>query len=156
MGVGAFSPLPRNMGGVQNVQKVWGEETYRRTHPPKNFWTPRKKTSGLLCCGFLYRENRLPGGVPGKRAARGGVPNPFLEVCPSQGFPPPSFFHPPHLASSEKTGVSEGVSHGCPRPFGRWAPVCPLSVPRVSQNSRPNMTGRRFPRTMEMILALPW
>ena len=81
-------------GGVQNV---WGEENVPEKAPSRKFLDPSKRASGLLWRGFLYRKNRAltPEGG-GKRTVRGGVENPFWEGCQSWGFPPPSFFHPPH------------------------------------------------------------
>ena len=52
-------PPPKKLGHDINwamtwgVQNVWEEETYRTTHPPENFWTPRKERlvwSVFLCC----------------------------------------------------------------------------------------------------------
>ena len=78
-------------GGVQNV---WVEENVLENVLSPKFLDPSKlRASGLLCRGFLYRQNRaLTPERGGKRTARGGVQNPFLGA--------PLFFHP-SMASSD-------------------------------------------------------
>ena len=83
------------MGGCKTYG---GRKTYQRTRS----LNPSKRVSGLLCRGFLYKEEQRTDtwGGGGKRTVRGGSKPPFGEGCQSWGFPPPSFFHP-SMASSE-------------------------------------------------------
>ena len=87
-----------------------GGETYQRTRSPENFG-PLQKASGLLCGGFLYRNNRaLTPERGGKRTARGGGgPKPFLGGVSFVRFPPPSFSNPPWRPLMIVLAVERGV-----------------------------------------------
>ena len=60
------------MGGCKTYG---GGTTYQTTRSPENCWTPSKRASGLLCCGFLYRKNRAM--TPEKGGEKGGGPKPL-------------------------------------------------------------------------------
>ena len=82
------------MGGCKTYG---GRKTYHRTRSPENFWTPPKELlvySVVDFCTGKTEHWHLRGveNVP----YEGGSKTPFWEGCHSWGFPPPSFFHPPH------------------------------------------------------------
>ena len=115
-------PLDHDMGGVQNVwggaKRMGGGKCTRQRTLQKKKSDPSKRASGVLSLGFLYRKNRAatPEGG-GKRARRRGSKTSFWERCPSRGFPPLSFFHPPMASSDLGSWTSARSGYGCPHPI---------------------------------------
>ena len=107
------------------MHKVWGEENVPENALSRKFLGPsKKKASGLLCRGFLYRKNRACALTPeggGQRTVRGGVQNPFLGGMSFVRFSSPLFFPPP--------------------------PWRPLTQSHISSSCELQPLNRNFPRT---------
>ena len=78
------------------AKRMGGGKRTRERALPKNL-DPSKSAFGLLCRGFLYRENRAltPEGG-GKRTVRGGVQNSCLGGVSFARFSTPLLFPTPH------------------------------------------------------------
>ena len=132
-----------------------GKRTRQRTlQPPEKKADPSKRASGVLSLGFLYRKNRAatPEGG-GKRTRRRGSKTPFWERCPSWGFPPLSFFHPPMASSDPGSWTSARSGSGCPPPiwhmfFFRVSRACSrFLTPDVRTN---DVRGKSSPKTFSL------
>ena len=134
----------KRMGARKRTQRTRSPENFQRTRSHEALLDPSKRASVLLCRWFLYRKKTEHWHLRGVENVpyEGGCPKPILgEGCHSRGFPPPSFFHPPHgvLWTNSENGHEQP---GLQKPT--FCAVCktvrscgPHPIPPPQKNSRP-------------------